>query len=75
MKMIIKDKHNFGVIESDLHFEAAICDKGPKQRLMTISQLSLILNWQGKRNVGERLHQYLESSSTCSPRHVIMEKD
>ena len=41
MKTIIKDQHNFGVIESDLHFEAAICDKGPKQRLMTISQLSL----------------------------------
>ena len=77
MKIVIKDKHKFGVIESDLHFEAAICDKGPKQRLMTIPQLSLFLkNWQGlKRNVGERIHQYLESSSTCSPLHVITEKD
>ena len=49
MKMVIKDKHNFGVIESDLHFESAICDKGPKQRLMTISQLSLFLKI-GKEN-------------------------
>ena len=43
MKIVIKDKHKFGVIESDLHFEATICDKGPKQRLMTIPQLSLFL--------------------------------
>ena len=49
MKTIIKDKHNIGVIESDLHFEAAVCDKGPKQRLMTISQLSLFLK-NGKEN-------------------------
>ena len=34
MKILIKDKHKFGVIENDLHFEAAICDKGPKQRLI-----------------------------------------
>ena len=32
MKIVIKDKHKFGVIESDLHFEAAI---KTKQRLMT----------------------------------------
>mgnify|MGYP007094286871 CR=1 FL=1 len=43
MMKMIKEKHNFGVIESDLHFEAAICDKGPKQRLMTISHFSLFL--------------------------------